>query len=260
MKPRPPRPPFQPPRPPHGPTEIVHGLRAGLALLVRRPDDVRRVALASEVAREVEPALRVLRRRGVPIAVLAPRELERIAGAAQHEGLCVEALSRRFASPAELADRLASSRGTAIALDRVRNPYNVGAILRSAAFFGLDAALVGPSAQHAGLDPQAVRVAEGGAEHLLLCRTTDLAGTLARLRARGIRIVGADGHAETEAIGHRFARPTVLVLGNEREGLGPRVRDACDELVAIRGSGAVESLNVAMAAALLVSEMMRERR
>jgi RNA methyltransferase, TrmH family len=63
--------------------------------------------------------------------------------------------------------------GTAIALDRVRNPYNIGAIVRSAAFFGVDAALLGTPAPHPGLPPTAVRVAEGGAEHLALARTTD---------------------------------------------------------------------------------------
>jgi tRNA G18 (ribose-2'-O)-methylase SpoU len=92
---------------------------------------------------------------------------------------------------------------------------------------------------------------------VILCRTPDLGETLARLQGRGVRVIGADSHAKGSAIGHRFGRPVVLVLGHEREGMTERVRAQCDELVAIPGSGAVESLNVSVAAGLLIGEMMR---
>ncbi len=239
--------------------ETIVGLRAGLALLARRPDAVQRVAFSRRVEREVEPALQRLRARGVPCVAVPDRELERIAGTAQHEGLCVAALARAWASPQDVAERLARVRGTAIALDRVRNPYNIGAILRTAAFFGLDAAIVGAPAPHPGLDPNAVRVAEGGAEELTLSRTTDLKDTLARLRKAGVRVVAADQAAPVDARDYPFPRPCVLVMGNEREGLAPRVREECDATVAIRGGGAVESLNVAVAAGILIAQLARQR-
>jgi TrmH RNA methyltransferase len=150
--------------------------------------------------------------------------------------------------------------GAAVALDRVRNPYNVGAVMRTAAFFGLDGALLGAPAPHPGLAPTAVRVAEGGTEQLKLARTTDLATTLARLRARGVVAIGADSSATTSAIGFVFPRSTILVMGNEREGLGDRVRAECAGLVAIPRGGAVESLNVAVAAGILIAEMVRSQK
>ncbi|MDQ3037419.1 MAG: RNA methyltransferase, partial [Myxococcota bacterium] len=195
--------------------------------------------------------------RRIPIAEASDAELARIAGSTHHEGLCVLARPRAWASTAQLADALLRSRGAAIALDRVRNPYNVGAILRTAAFFGIEGALLGAIAPHPALAPDAVRVAEGGAEHLALARTTDLADTLARFRAKGISVVAADGASTTRAIGFRFARPTVLVLGHEREGISDRVRAQCDAVIAIPGSGAIESLNVAVAAGLLIGELTR---
>jgi tRNA G18 (ribose-2'-O)-methylase SpoU len=194
----------------------------------------------------------------IPCREMGDAELARIAEGAQHEGLVLAARPRRWLSTRELADALAGSQaatGTAIALDRVRNPYNVGAIMRSAAFFGVHAALLGAPAPHPGLPPTAVRVAEGGAEQVELARSTDLADTLARLRARGIRVVGADGRATASARGFAFGRPTVLVVGHEREGLGERVRAQCDAIVAVRGGGRVESLNVAVAASVLLAEM-----
>jgi TrmH RNA methyltransferase len=238
------------------PVEVVHGLRAGLAVLARRPEDVVRVAFARGVRQEISPPIRA-KLRSTALDEVAEAELDRIADSRQHEGLCVVTRPRRWAPAAELGDVLLRTRGVAVALERVRNPYNVGAVLRSAAFFGVDAALLGAPAPHPGLAPLAVRVAEGGAESLLLARTTDLADTLARLRSRGVSVVGTDGHAPVGALGFSFSRPLVLVVGNEREGLADRVRAQCDAIVCVRGSGAVESLNVAVAAGIVMSEATR---
>lgn len=252
-----------PDRPPPSPSpsandevERIFGLRAGLAILERRPEDVLRLACVRDHEADVERALGG-RAPSLGIGILADHEVERLARTPQHEGLCLEARARRWATPHELGDQLVASKGVAIALDRVRNSYNIGAVLRSAAFFGVDAALLGAPAPHPGLDGNAIRVAEGGVEHLTLSRTTDLADTLGRLKARGVKVYGADGHADADAVGFGFGRPAILVLGNEREGLGPRVRAVCDAIVAIRGSGAVESLNVAVAAGVLIAQLTR---
>ncbi|HEY1569335.1 MAG TPA: RNA methyltransferase, partial [Solirubrobacteraceae bacterium] len=134
------------------------------------------------------------------------------------------------------------------------------AVLRSAAFFGFEGALFGAQAPHPELATMAVRVAEGGVEHLLLSRTTDLADTLSRMREKGIRVIGADGEGEGDGLTFDFPRPVVLVLGNEREGMSPRVRAQCDAIVAIRGAGSIESLNVAVAAGVLIARVASGRR
>ncbi len=235
--------------------ETIQGLRAGLAVFETRRDQILRVAYARTVRVEVQPLARWATAQGLPCGEVPDAELSRISGSDHHEGLCVLARPRVWLGSSELAELLVRKRGTCIALDRVRNPYNIGAVLRSAAFFGVDAALLGAPAPHPGLPAVAVRVAEGGVEHLALARTTDLADTLTRLRARGVKVVGTDGQAPTSALDHRFARPSVLVLGNEREGPGDRIRAQCDAVVAVRGSGAVESLNVGVAAGVLIARM-----
>jgi RNA methyltransferase, TrmH family len=243
----------------------VQGLRAGLAVFAGRPDDVFRVLHARTVREEVADLVRWAASRRVPCAEAPTPELDRLAQSmheegGHHEGLVLVTRPRRWVSPRDLAEALVRDRGAAVAIDRVRNPYNVGAVLRSAAFFGLDGALFGaqalPSQGAPGLASTAVRVAEGGVEHLALARTTDLADTLSRLRERGVRVVGADGHAPTAASGFTFGRPVVLVLGHEREGLGDRVRAQCDAVISIPGTGRVESLNVGVAAGVLMGMMM----
>jgi TrmH RNA methyltransferase len=238
-------------------SERVYGLRAALAVCERRPGDVLEVAFTRDVAPELESLRARLKKHGATLLPSNEHELARIAKTAQHEGLCVVARPRRWSSPAELGELLLERRGLAIALDRVRNPHNIGAILRSAAFFGLEAVLLGAPAPHPGLDPMAVRVAEGGAEHLVPCRTTDLADTLGRLRARGVLVVGAEARASKSVFELGLRRPAILVVGHEREGLGARVRAQCDALCAIDGSGALDSLNVAVAAGVLMAEAAR---
>ncbi len=237
----------------------MYGLRAGLAVFARRREEIARVAYDADAAPELTELLRWCAARKVPCEETAAHRLERLAESSHHEGLCVTARPRKWTPAASLADLLLERRGVAVALDRVRNPYNIGAILRSAAFFGVDAALLGSPAPHPALPPDAVRVAEGGVEAIACARTTDLADTLSRLRARGVRVVGADGASKSSVVGYPFARPTVLVLGHEREGMSDRVRAQCDAIVAIPGSGAVESLNVAVAAGVMIAELVRPK-
>ena len=252
------------PQPQHRPpqddsVDRIHGHRAGIAVLARRPSDVIRVACTRELIAEVETTLGK-HADDLQIGVLDDAQIEKLAHTNQHEGLVLEARPRKWLGQNDLGDLVLKNAGSVLALDRVRNSYNIGAILRSAAFFGIDAVLLGAPAPHPGLDPNAIRVAEGGAEELALSRTTDLADTLGRLRARGVSVYGADGEGDAPALGFAFARPNVLVLGNEREGMSPRVRAQCDAILAIRGTGRVESLNVAIAASILVAELTRTSR
>lgn len=235
--------------------ELIHGLRAGLAVFDVRPADILRVGYDARLERDLRGLLHACSGRNIKTTALSDAKLAQLAQSDQHEGLVIEARPRRFLPPAKLAERLVQTRGLAVAFDRVRNPYNIGAVLRTAAFFGVDAALLGTPAPHPALPAQAVRVAEGGAEHLALCRTTDLAETLARLRSAGVFVVGAEDYGNTAAATVAHKRPLVLVVGHEREGLSDRVRAQCDAVVAIQGSGQVRSLNVSIAASILIAQI-----
>src|SRR5262245_61600031 len=140
--------------------EAIHGLRAGLAVIAVRPKDVLRVAFSRASARIVEPQTRAIKARGVPCRMYDDRGLDQLAYVEQHEGLYVEARPRPWAAIEEVASLLVKERAVAVALDGVRNPYNVGAILRTAAFLGARAMIIGASPQRPALDAQAVRVAE----------------------------------------------------------------------------------------------------
>lgn len=238
-------------------SELVYGLRASLAVLAVRPKDILRVAASPAMRNELAPLSAWASREGVSYTEMDERALSRAAESEHHEGVCIETRPRTWTTPSALLELLVSTKGCAFALDRVRNPYNTGAILRTAGFFGLPAVLLGAQAPHPALAPQAVRVAEGGADHVRLSRTTDLGDTLSRMRARGVRVLGADGGVREDARKKDLSGPLVIVMGNEREGLLPRVREQCDGLVSLVGTGAVESLNVSIAASLLMQLVRR---
>ncbi len=236
-------------------SEIVYGLHAGLAVFQRRPEQIFRIAYAHEHKKILGDLIHFAFEKRIPCIESELNTIDQLANTKNHEGLYLEVQARSFATPAELCSAMQKGRGLAIALDRVRNPYNIGAILRSAAFFGIDALLLGAPAPHPALPADALRVAEGGAEHLLLSRTTDLADTLSRLKSQGICIAGADARASSSVNTFKFKKPMLVVVGHEREGLSDRVRGQCDVFISIEGSGAVESLNVAVAAGIFMAQM-----
>ncbi len=236
--------------------EKIYGLAATIAVLDARPDDILRVAHTRDVRREVAPLLREAARRRVAYEEREPSDLERIAGSIHHEGVCIAARPRPVMGRRDFFAAMERRGATAVCLDGVTNPHNLGAIVRSAAFLGVEALIVEAADDHAPLSPAAVRVAQGGAEHIGIVRTPRLGATLAELRDAGLRIVGlgAAGRGDMRAL--HDPQPTVIVLGAERAGLSFEVTSLCDAIVRIPGSGHVESLNVSVAAGIALASRM----
>ncbi len=244
------------------PTERIVGLSAARAVLEVRPEHVLHIAHSPAARGEIGALLREAARRRIAYRELPDEELAKMAGSLHHEGICVLAkarpsvqvsdLTRALAGSGSRADPRASTGGFVLALDQVANPHNVGALLRSAAYFGAAGLLVAHG-EARGLGPAAVRIAEGGAEYVPVCFVRELAGALDQLAGAGAAIVGADVH-EGEALGTvELTDKCVLVVGNERSGLSPAVGKRCTRRVRIAGRGFVESLNVSVAAGILLA-------
>jgi TrmH RNA methyltransferase len=232
-------------------SERVYGLEAALAVLRRRPEHVLKIAHTKGVRASLGPALRDAARRRIPYRELDDEELARIAGSVHHEGICLLVRARADSTLAELA-ALTQPKGLLLALDGVSNPHNVGAVLRSAAFFGAKGMLLAASDREL-LTPAAIRVAEGGAEHVAIAHIAELAPALREARALGLSVIGADGHARASLAALRWPERALLVLGSEERGLSPAVQQCCERRVQITGSGALESLNVSVAAGVFLA-------
>jgi TrmH RNA methyltransferase len=192
-----------------------------------------------------------------------PAELEKIAGSLHHGGIVavIEAADVRAPKPGA-ATEWARRREPLLVLDRVGNAHNLGAIVRTAAYFGV-ARIIVPDDPTAALPGDAAhRVAEGGMAFLEILRVRSLPAFLRELTHAGYDVVGAATRGGTPEVGIVGGKPVALVLGNEEHGLAPAVLGACSRLVTLPGSGKVESLNVSVAAGILLWELVvrRERR
>lgn len=236
-------------------SERVFGLSATHAVMQARPGDVRLIAHTAEARKELSALLREAARRRIAYREVLPAELERISGSLHHEGICMQVAQRPQHGVADLVRSLKTS-GFVLALDGVDNPHNIGALLRSAGFFGARGLLVGKS-QEGRLTPAAVRVAEGAAEHVPVCFVPALSDALAQLQEAGASVIGADAHAGDADTDISWPARCVLVLGSERLGLTAQVKQRCAGFVHIRGSQCVESLNVSVAAGILMAALAR---
>jgi 23S rRNA (guanosine2251-2'-O)-methyltransferase len=142
-----------------------------------------------------------------------------------------------------------------VLLDGIEDPHNVGAIIRSAAFFGAKGVVV-PRWRSAGLSGTVMKVSAGALSKLPLIQVTNIAQTLIELKEKGYWIYGADGSGEAASAAVLNA-PLALVIGAEGEGLHRLVRERCDALLSVPGSGGMESLNASCAAAVLLHDIFR---
>lgn len=235
----------------------VTGRNAVRALFDARPDDVMRFFLVEEAVHGFGEDLRRLARSRKPYRVVPRVELDALAEGTHHEGVCA------FARPRDevtLATVLAKPGPLLlVALPGVGNPHNLGAILRVAAHFGVDAVLLEEEGPR--LTAAAARIAEGGAEHVAIVRVPRLEDVLGALRAKGVELLGtsstADGARSLYAT--KLGARSLFVFGAEGEGLPPSLLRAMDANLEVPGSGHVESLNVATAAAVVLGEAYRQR-
>jgi RNA methyltransferase, TrmH family len=236
-------------RPSHPAEDLLRigGLPAVQAVFQRQPERVERLFFTPERRREAAPFCAVLGQARKPFREVGADELAKVAGTVLHGGIV--ALARP--KPLLDFDPGAATAPLLLVLDGVSNPHNFGAIVRTAAFFGLDRLVISSHPAQAGPSAAAHRVAEGGFEFVDLHRATNLPAALKRLRPR-YRVVGTALGKGGGLASLPRDKPLALVLGNEERGLDGATLAACDQVVTLAGSGAVQSLNVAATAAILI--------
>jgi 23S rRNA (guanosine2251-2'-O)-methyltransferase len=196
----------------------------------------------------------------IPIAEVEGGSLTALTGFDGHQGVALVVAPRRFATTDDVIARGLERAEPAfvLVLDSLEDPQNVGTLLRSAEAAGVDGVIF-PTARQAPLSPAAVKAAAGATEHLLLAPVDDLAGALADLHVRGIRVVGTEADAAMTTREADLRGPIAIVVGSEGHGLSPAVRRRCDLFVKIPMRGAIGSLNAAVAGSILLFEILGQR-
>ena len=206
----------------------------------------------TERALSAEPWLKENGRR---VSVKQERELTEAAETRDHQGVVAWVEPYRYADAYELAR---VERPLLICLDQVSDPHNLGAVARTAEAAGATGVVV-PAHGSARVTPAVARASAGAIEHLPVAVVTNLARFLTEVKSGALWVVGAAGDAPRSMWEADLAGGLALVFGAEGKGLRPLVRRTCDELVSIPLEGTVESLNVSVAAAVLLYEAKRQR-
>jgi len=193
---------------------------------------------------------------GRRVSVAEPRELTRMCGTPEHQGICAEVGTYPYVSEDELLGR---PEPLLLALDQVQDPQNLGALCRTAECGGV-AGVVIVERRAAQVTPAVCKASAGAVEHLPIARVRNLADFLARAKRGGCWCYGASAGARTAYDQPDYRGGVVLVLGGEGSGLRPRVADTCDALVALPVRGSVASLNVSAAGAILLYEILQRRK
>ena len=190
--------------------------------------------------------------------IVEDENLERLSETVHHQGIVILARRQKELSDDRLLESVRSGRlnGALVYLDGVQNPHNLGAILRTCAHFGIGA-VVGRRDQMPGVTASAARVAEGGAETVPLARLTDPRRVVAELKTLGYRIFATASGDGGNVYQAGLIPKSVIILGNEVHGVSPEMAALADKSLQIPGTGAVESLNVGVACAVLISEVAR---
>jgi len=238
----------------------VCGLGAVQARFKANPGSIKRLFFDQATGRKIGAMCKALAAARKVYRCLEPADLEKVAGTLHHGGIVAIVEQMALRSPTiDQVRTWARERAPLLLLDRIGNAHNLGAIARTAAFFGVKHIVVPNHPQQALPGEAAHRVAEGGLESVEILCVKDLAafcrGIAPFYRVVGTSVIGAKPLQKvSQADAHGVAKPVALVLGNEEHGLAPEVAAACTVLVTIPGSGRVESLNVSVAAAVLCWE------
>ena len=240
------------------PKEItICGLAAVKAQFEADPNSIKRLFFDRATSRKVGAICKVLAQTKRIYRCVDAEELEKVAGSIHHAGIVAVVTAAELRAPDTRAvHQWAAKKEPLLVLDRIGNAHNLGAIARTAAFFSVPRIIVPEDPAAAMPGDAAHRIAEGGLAHVEILRVADLPGFLRELANAGYDVVGAATRGGKVQATKSPGRPVALVMGNEEHGLAPAVAQACSRLVTLPGSGKVESLNVSVAAAVLMWELI----
>lgn len=244
--------------------ELLYGRNAVREALLARRRRIYRVFVAAGATASgaLGDVLRLATDAGIPIKELDRATLDRMAGAANHHGVMVEASPYPYASVFDFVERAKQPAPPALILilDYLQDPQNLGTLVRSAEAIGVDGVVI-PEHRAAGVTPAAVNASAGATEHLAIAEAPNLARAIKDLKVAGLWVIGLEKvedarlHVDADLTG-----PMALVIGGEGKGMSRLTREACDVLIQLPTFGKVNSLNAATAGSIALYEIWRQRR
>jgi 23S rRNA (guanosine2251-2'-O)-methyltransferase len=239
---------------------VIFGINAVAEALKARGRTFEWVGVANERNDlRLQRLIQECRQSSVPVRFLPRVEIDRMAGSGSHQGVVAVTSSKQYS---DLDDVISAKRGEyslVVVLDGVEDPHNLGAIIRTADAAAADGVVI-PERRAAGITGTVAKSSAGASEHLPVAKVTNIARTLEDLKAKGLWIVGLDERGKQGYDEVDYKMDCAIALGAEGKGLHDLVAKKCDFLVSIPMLGKVPSLNVSVAAGVVLYEIVRQRR
>jgi len=210
----------------------------------------------------VEEIVQLARRNGIPVRFEDRAQIDRSAGTRDHQGVFAIGAARPAVALEDIvaaANKNTGQQGLIVLLDGVEDPHNLGAIIRTSLAAGAHGVVI-PERRAAGLTDTVARASAGALAHLPVAKVTNLVRAMEELKEMGYWLVGLDERADRSYSDVDYTTPTGIVMGGEGGGLHELTRKRCDFVVSLPTTGPVKSLNVSVAAGIVLFEAVRQRR
>jgi len=237
---------------------IISGFHAVESILIERPELIVRLFISRSEDKRVVRVKDLAKKSKINSELIDSKKIDKLAGHSKHQGFAAEISNLGFLSEKDIIPRLKNlTTLRVLILDSIQDPRNLGACLRSALAFEFDAVIINKDGS-SPINEYVFKTSVGAILNLNIFYVTNLSRSINTLKDIGFWVLGLDGHGEGSIFSEKFSSKTAVVLGSEGSGIRKLVKENCDHLIKIPISKKVESLNISVAAGIIMYELKKQ--
>jgi len=237
---------------------VISGFHAVESILIQRPELIVRLFISRSEDKRVVRIKNLAKTSQINLELIDSKKIDRLAGHSKHQGFAAEISNLGFLSEKDIIPRLKNlTTSRVLILDSIQDPRNLGACLRSALAFEFDAVIINKDGS-SPINEYVFKTSVGAILNLNIFYVTNLSRSINTLKDIGFWVLGLDGHGEGSIFSEKFSLKTAVVLGSEGSGIRKLVKENCDHLIKIPISNKVESLNISVAAGIIMYELKKQ--
>ncbi len=240
----------------------IFGLHAVKQILENAPETILSASIQESIQSEsVSSIHKLLNKLGVSIQTVPRAALSKMVKNQNHQGVILEVRKKAKKTEHDLEDILAQNQDANslyLILDSIQDPHNLGACIRTADAVGVTAVII-PNDRAANINETVRKVASGAVENVIVINVVNLVRAIKKIKESGVWVVGTTGDAEQSIYALDLKMPTAIVMGGEGKGMRDSVQKECDYIASLPINGQVGSLNVSVAAGVVLYEVIRQR-
>jgi len=237
---------------------VISGFHAVESILIQRPELIVRLFISRSEDKRVVRVKDLAKKSKINSELVDSKKIDQLAGHSKHQGFAAEISNLGFLSEKDVIPRLKNlTTSRVLILDSIQDPRNLGACLRSALAFEFDAVIINKDGS-SPINEYVFKTSVGAILNLNIFYVTNLSRSINTLKDIGFWVLGLDGNGEGSIFSEKFSSKTAVVLGSEGSGIRKLVKENCDHLIKIPISNNVESLNISVAAGIIMYELKKQ--